>query len=124
DQNINLKIGDRKWIHCNYCNVRTHHQMLAAHRSRTWFFRMDTMDVYNEESEDEEERYLEFRLWTCQGCDTCLMEILYHEGEPTVPEAQYIPPRQLHGVYPKEFHNLPPKLTAIYREVTHSFNHN
>ncbi len=126
DQNINLKVGARKWIHCNYCNARTHHQMLATHRSCTWFFRIDTMDVYDEEYEDdegEEDHYLEFCLWACQGCDTCLMETLYHEGEPTAPEAQYVPPRQLHGVYAKEFHLLPAKLTAIYQEVTHSFNH-
>lgn len=124
EQNINLRVGDQKWIHCNYCNNRTHHQMLATRRSRTWFFRLDTMDVYDEEFEEDEDRYVEFRLWACQGCDTCLMEIIYNEGEPFVPSADYIPPRQLHGVSIKEFHRLPRKLNAIYEQVIHSFNDN
>ena len=98
--------------------------MLAAHRSLTWIYRLDTMELIDEEYEEEEDQYLEFRLWFCQGCDTCLMEILYHEGEPSAPEAEYVPPRQLHGVYSKEFHLLPAKLRAIYQQVTESFNHN
>jgi hypothetical protein len=124
DQNIHLKPGDQKWIHCNYCNTRTHHQMLSAHRSQTWMYDTVNMDVLDEEFDDDIEHYLEFRLWACLGCDTCLMETIYNEGEPTAPEAQYTPPRQLHGVIPKEFHLLPTQLATIYQQLIYSFNYN
>ena len=97
--------------------------MLTTHRSPAHRYLLHTMELYDEEYEPDDS-YLEFRLWACLGCDTCLMETIYNEGEPLVPEAKYTPPRQLHGVIPKQFHRLPPQLTIIYQQVIHSFNHN
>ena len=81
------------------------------------------MELVDEEYEPDD-GYLEFRLWVCLGCDTCLMETIYNEGEPLAHSADYTPPRQLHGIIIKEFHRLPSQLTTIYQQVIHSFNHN
>jgi hypothetical protein len=121
--NLNVKIGSQKWIHCNNCQGRTNHQLIAFHRSPTWWYDLGTMEVIDEDYEGkEDEGYIEFRLWACLGCEICLMEVLYNEGEPLAPRSKYCPPRQLHGITAKAFHRLPRRLTGIYEEVIRSFN--
>lgn len=122
---LHRNIGDEKRLHCNWCKVRTTHQLKAFHRSPTEWLRLDTMDVIDGEEWDEEsdDGYVEYRLWFCKGCDTGVLEIVYNEGEPFAPTAEYCPPLKLHGVTTKEFIRLPPKLTAIYGEVIKSFNY-
>lgn len=122
---LQRNVGDEKRIHCNWCQVRTAHQLKAFHRSPTEWLRVDTMDVFDDEEELEEQDrgYVEYRLWFCKGCDTSALEIVYNEGESFVSDAEFCPPRKLHGVTIKEFRRLPSELISIYSEVINSFNY-
>jgi hypothetical protein len=118
---LNVTIGDQKRIHCNWCQVRTNHQLEAYRRSPAERFWLATMEVMDEVEDDNE--YVEFRLWFCKGCDTGVMEVVYNEGEPQVPFAEFHPPRERHRVTVKSYRRLPKELAAIYKEVISSFNH-
>jgi hypothetical protein len=50
---LHVKVGDEKRIHCNQCQVRTNHQLEAYHRSPTEWLALDTMEVMDVEIEDD-----------------------------------------------------------------------
>jgi len=74
--------------------------------------------------------FIGYRLWSCAGCDEWTVEQYYVVGleddlfDRNVIDFRLIPERTKFQVEGKQFHQLPPTLEGIYREVLHSYNYN
>jgi len=98
-------------IYCNRCRVTTRHNLVATKAYR---------------DDDEQASFWgEYRLWSCAGCDTCVMEhhyssdymTQYGEEDSEPYDRIYHPKRAGSTRAEKHFMSLPGKLTAIYHEV-------
>ena len=108
-----IAIGSKKKIHCNTCNVDTHHQLEAKH-SRSF---EDEFGFWED---------LSYHFWICQGCDTATLEIVYIDAAMSDGDERhhFFPKRELSDFHlrPKYFFRLNEKLTQIYKEVIKSYN--
>jgi hypothetical protein len=105
----------RMRLYCNTCKNETNHILRGEHR-RSY-------------SEDDTNYWEEtfYRLWTCAGCDTGLMESAWTcqgmqgpDGEEFI--ISYDPERASADLHPKVFRQIPEPLSLIYKEAVRAFN--
>ncbi len=120
-----INIGSIHKIYCNSCRGETRHELLAKHSRR-----------YDEvENEDTPYPQLlfweewEYRFWTCRGCDTATLQILYTDAGMYNPDSNdqifdvtYHPQRERQVWERKRFRHLDSKLEAIYSEAIACLN--
>jgi hypothetical protein len=107
------------WIYCNSCQQSTRHVLVAP------------KEYHHDSPDDNVGWWGEYRLWSCAGCDTCVMEHRYTasymvsytaDGENQIYENIYHPKRESSSRPIKHFVNLPEKLNTLYSEVVKSNN--
>jgi len=72
---------------------------------------------------------LGYRFWICSGCERGTLEEYYifdiaSERSSVIDEIRYFPERTLLHIKPKEFKQLPQKLTSIYKQTLRAYNNN
>jgi hypothetical protein len=104
-----------RWIYCNHCKSETRHVFLVSKDYR-----------YPDENGPDE--WGVYRLWSCAGCDACVLEETYSadymidDNGKQIDETRFYPKRG-HTVRPaKYFLQLPLKLAALYKEIITSHN--
>jgi hypothetical protein len=118
-----MKLGTRQKIYCNACQAETNHEL-----------RFVLPGPYYEEIVKDPypvSRYwdkIEYRLWSCLGCDTATFEEAI-TGEPMVDEegnqiwtSTYHPKRAHQDLTKKYFRLLDKRLASVYQEIVESFN--
>ena len=122
-----IEIGSTKKIHCNTCQLETHHQLFATyprlHKNKVGM-------VFE----------FKYRMWICKGCDTAVFEETYMGYLPYlgIPKKgsweealskknaawklNLYPKRKVSDLEPKSFNFLDDKLKQLYQEVVESFN--
>jgi len=111
-------------IYCNKCKHSTNHNCKLDEFSVTKLDEDQDIDEYGVEVDG-------LRLWSCAGCDEWTIEeywALIPVGEYDMlidrkhVVSRYLPERIVFFAELKKYHQLPPTLDLIYREVVHSYN--
>ena len=125
-QSAELPIGVWR-IFCNNCNRETNHickldEYDSSVRLDDEVDNPDVIPVWDVNG---------YRLWACAGCDAWTIEkyeALMTDGEDSilidhnVVGYTFVPERTRFHAQLKQYHQLPPTLDRIYREVIHSYN--
>ena len=104
-----LEVGASRKIFCNTCKNENNHKLKTVHLR-------EYIDVFHEGTlyvTTGFEETFQYRLWACQGCDTCVLQVW---------DSTFYPNRKERDLELKPFLQLPQNLKTIYREIIGCYN--